>query len=118
MKKFSCSTTIIFAVFSSLCVFFSASIEGKKMPNGKKRITYLALEEHVLAWSKDQVENIKSVLDMLEDNEDISNDQRDRIHIGISETMRELLELLKPICNDDREMIKWMKDFIKKHPID
>lgn len=118
MKKFSCSTTIIFAVFSSLCVFFSSSIEGKIVPHGKKRITYIALEEHVLGWSKDQAENIKCVLDRLEDDELMADDQKDRIYVGISETMKELLDLLSPISHDDKEMIKWMKDFIKKHPID
>jgi|GEM_PF-2193522 len=115
-RKYSVVGILVAAVFLSLFIFFLKKGEVNAMARPKNKLTYIALEEHVLDWLIDQLEQMRDATDKLEQDDSIHPKHKQLIFIGMAQQTRDLLELIAPLNHDETCLVEWAKSFVLEYP--
>jgi len=103
-------------IFLSLFIFFLKKGERDVMARSKNKLTYVALEEHVLDWLTDQLEQMRDAIDKLESDDSIHPKHKELMMLGMAQQVGDLLELMKPLSHDEECLVKWARNFVLEHP--
>ena len=87
------------------------------MARAKKKLTYTALEEHVVGWFTDKLESLRESEDRLEEDESIHPKHKELVRLGMAQEIKDLLELAEPFAHDEECLIDWAQSFVLEHPI-
>lgn len=115
-RKYSVVGIFVAIVFLSLFIFFLKKDEREVMARSKNKLTYTALEEHVLDWLTNQLEQMRDATDRLEKDESVHPKHKEIMMLGMAEQVRDLLELLSPLHHDEECLVEWAKNFVLEHP--
>lgn len=115
-RKYSVIGVFIAIVFVSLFVFFLKKGKEDVVARSRNKLTYAALEEHILDWLTDQLEQMRDVTDRLENDDSVLSKHKELILMGMAQQTADLLELMHPLHHDEECLVEWAKSFIADHP--
>lgn len=79
------------------------------MPREKKKLTYSQLENHVIAWATEQLEQLREIDYTVE-----VFDHKQRIYHSMYDRILYLVELLKPIEHNEDALVEWAENFLDR----
>lgn len=82
---------------------------GTTMTREKKKLTYSQLEDHVIVWATEQLEQLREVdytVEVFDQNKIIYHSMYDRILY--------IVELLKPLEHNEESLVEWAEDFLER----
>lgn len=85
------------------------------MTREKKKLTYQDLEQHVVYWAVDQLEDLREVAHRIYLDLSIHDEEKELIYGGLARQAFHLLELLIPLRHDEETLIEWANDFIDEY---
>jgi len=106
--------TIIWIVIVTLLGVGLLSWGESKMSRDKKKITIAQLEEHVLDWAEERMNDLRNVVDMFNDSA-MPDEQLALVNDDIACQLNEIRELIKPIKYERTNLIEWSDSFIERH---
>lgn len=85
------------------------------MPRYKKKMTKDQLEEHVLGWAFDELEELRDISMRILNDPSVPDDEIPWIFGGISRQVMSLIKLLVPFDHDQESLLEWAQDFVTQY---
>lgn len=85
------------------------------MTREKKKFTYDQLEERVINWCIDQLEQLREISDRIYRDTGIDPEEKEIIYGGLARQVSNLLELILPLRHDEENLLLWAHDFVDEY---
>ncbi len=85
------------------------------MTREKKKLTYQQLEEHVVYWATDQLDDLRQIADNIYRDTSIQDDRKEFIYDGIANQVSHLIDLMTPLSHDEEHLMLWATEFVDEY---
>ncbi len=87
------------------------------MPRQKKKLKYDELEEHIIIWAINRLEELRDMAQETASNNRYIEEEKEFILESIATQIHLLLELIIPLPHDQPNLIQWSHDFVDEYII-
>lgn len=85
------------------------------MTREKKKWSCQKLEDHIVIWATDRLDELHEVTDKIYLDQSILDEEKDFIYSGLADQIFHLLELINPFDHDYEVLIQWAQDFVDEY---
>ena len=85
------------------------------MTREKKKLTYDQLEEHVLYWATQRIQDLQDISHRIYRDTSIPDEEKEFIYNGLAEHVSELIELMYPLRHDEENLMLWANEFVDEY---
>jgi hypothetical protein len=81
----------------------------------KKKMSYGDLEEHVIDWCVDRIQDMRDTIDEIEDDQDIPKELKNNVYYDLSKRIEHIVNLMEPLRHDNETLVEWCISFVNEY---
>lgn len=87
------------------------------MTRKKKKLTCQELEEYVLFWTTERLEEVRKLTQTIYNDISIDDQEKEFIYHTMADQVCDLVDLMWPLEHDEEHLMTWAHEFIDEYAL-